>query len=163
MRNSFRFGVALIFAMGVLLAPSARCLAADKSKADEEAAAEKVEKELALSPEQKDKLKALREDLRAKQVAITNDLRAAKGSLQKELESPTPDRKRADSLVADINKLQSQMLSLRVEQVFSMRAILTPEQYQTLLKAREKRRQDMKTRVQQGGSAKTLPKAKPGK
>jgi Spy/CpxP family protein refolding chaperone len=114
-----------------------------------------------LTQEQKDKLKTMREQLRSKQMAISNDLRTAKNALQKELDSANPDRKKADNLVATVNKLQSQMLALRVDQVFSMRAILTPEQYQNLLQLREKRREEMKVKVQKGKAAQPPAQAKP--
>jgi Spy/CpxP family protein refolding chaperone len=156
-----RSGIVLIFVAGMLLAPASFSMAADKSKADEEMAAASVENELSLTQEQKDKLKSMREQLRSKQTAISNDLRSAKSALQKELDSPNPDRKKADNLVATVNKLQSQMLALRVDQVFSMRAIMTPEQYQKLLQLREKRREEMKAKVQKGKGTPPPVQAKP--
>jgi Spy/CpxP family protein refolding chaperone len=161
MNRFIRSGVAVFFAAGVLSAPAPLLAAADKSKADEQAAAMAVENELVLTQEQKDKLKSLRDDMRSKQNATSNDLRVAKVAIQQELESANPDRKKADNLVASINKLQTQMLALRVDQVFSMRAILTPEQYQKLLQEREKRRQDMKVKVQQRKVATPFDKTKP--
>jgi Spy/CpxP family protein refolding chaperone len=162
MDRIIRSGIAVIFAVGVLSAPVTLFAATDKSKADEQTAATAVENELGLTQEQKDKLKDLRETMRAKQNTYSDDLRAAKASLQQELESANPDRKKADNLVASINKLQTQMLAMRVDQVFSMRAILTPEQYQKLLQQREKRRQDMKVKVQQGKPGSLVDKARPG-
>jgi len=161
MDRFIRSGIALIFAAGVLSAPAPLFAAADKSKADERAAAVAVENELGLTPEQKDKLKALREELRSKQDTLRNDLRVAKVALQKELESANPDRKKSDNLVASIDKLQTQMLVSRVDQIFSMRAILTPEQYQKLVQQREKRRQEMKVKVQQGKGPTSSDKVKP--
>ena len=161
MNRIIRSGIAAIFAAGVLSAPAPLLAAADKSKADEQAAAIAVENELGLSPEQKDKLKALRDDMRSKQNNLRNDLRVAKLALQQELESINPDRKKADNLVESINKLQTQMLALRVDQVFSMHAILTPEQYEKLVQQREKRKQDMKVKVQQGKGATFSDKANP--
>jgi len=149
MDRIIRSGIAIIFAAGVLSAPTPLFAATDKSKTDEQTAATAVENELGLTQEQKDKLKNLRDDLRAKQNTYSDDLRVAKTSLQQELESANPDRKKADNLVVSINKIQTQMLALRVDQVFAMRTILTPEQYQKLLQQREKRRQEMKVKVQQ--------------
>jgi Spy/CpxP family protein refolding chaperone len=161
MYHGIRSGIMTMLIAGMLLAPASLSLAAEKSKGDEEAAAASVENELSLTQEQRDKLKALREELRSKQVTISNDLRVAKSALQKELDSANTDRRKADNLVATVNKLQSQMLALRVDQVFSMRAIMTPEQYGKLLQMREERRQEMKAKVQKGKVLKPAAQARP--
>jgi Spy/CpxP family protein refolding chaperone len=161
MRNLVHPGAVGILCTGFLLASLSVCAAASSTKSDEEKAFAALESELSLTQEQKDKLKAMREELRAKNITISADLRAAKNSLQKELDSPDPDRKKADNLVATINKLQAQTLASRVDHVFAMRAILAPEQYQKLLQARDKRRQQMKAKVQQGKAAQPPAKSKP--
>jgi Spy/CpxP family protein refolding chaperone len=161
MERVIRSLIGVVFAAGVLFAPATLLAATDKTKADDQAAAVAVENELSLTQEQKDKLKSLRDNLNTKQNTLREDLRVAKVALQKELDSANPDRKKADNLVAAINKSQTQMLALRVDQVFSMRAILTPEQYGKLIQQREKRRQEMKVKVQQGKPAKSSDKAKP--
>jgi periplasmic protein CpxP/Spy len=149
MKGFISWVVSLIFCAGIFWAPVPSFAEPGKGISEKQAAAEAaVEDELGLTPEQKDKLKALREDARAKQAGLADDLRNAKSALQKELDSPSPDRKRADNLVASVNKLQSQILAARVDQVFAMRAILTPEQYQKLVQIREERRKEMKARLQ---------------
>jgi Spy/CpxP family protein refolding chaperone len=161
MYYSIRSGIILMLIAGTLLIPASLSMAAEKSKADDEAAASSVENELSLTQDQRDKLKDLREKLRSKQAEVSNDLRINKGALQKELDSANPDRKKADNLVAAVNKSQSQMLILHVDQVFSMRAILMPEQYQKLLQMRDKRREEMKARVQKGKVVKPAAPANP--
>jgi Spy/CpxP family protein refolding chaperone len=145
MRGVMRIGLSVMFVVGILMTAHTALAASNKNDSANMAVA--VENELGLTPEQQTKLQNLRTEFSAKQVKLQDDLRIAKASLQKELDSANPDRKKSDTLVASVNKLQAQVLSVRVDHVFAMRAILTPEQYQKLVQLREQKRQERKAKA----------------
>jgi len=119
-------------------------VAAPAAGMDEKMAAEeqKTEAELGLNPEQRQKMQALRQESQAKQKALMDELRSKRASLKDELESDNPNRGKVDGLVADVKALQGKMLDNRIDQVFKMRATLTPEQYQKLKELRKKHQAD---------------------
>ncbi len=108
------------------------------------------EKKLGLSPEQQAQMKAVRESFRAKQQALRGQIKAKHEALRQELDSNTPDRTKAEAILKDINSLQAQIGSNRIEEIFQIRAILTPEQFKKLKEFREKRRTNMQEGMQKG-------------
>jgi len=118
-----------------VVAASSTSTEKDKILAEEQ----KIEKALGVTPEQRQKMKELRQASQAKQKALADELKAKKSALREELEGPKPNRSKISGLVADVKALQGKMLDDRVEQIFQMREILTPEQYKKLKELRAER------------------------
>lgn len=105
------------------------------------------EKAAGLSQEQRDKMKALREEFRGKQKASWEQIKARREDLRKELDSTNPDRGKAEALAKEINDLQGQAAISRIDEVFKLRSILTPEQFQKLRDFHQKNREKMKDKM----------------
>ena len=105
---------------------------------------EKMEKELGLSVEQREKMKALREEFSGKQRDLGDQVKAKRDALRAELDGEDPDRVKVTALVGDVSDLQKQMMINRMDNVFKVREILTPEQFKKLREARAKRMEERK-------------------
>jgi Spy/CpxP family protein refolding chaperone len=114
---------------------------------------EKDEQELGLSPEQRQKMKDLRQEVQAKQSALRKELDTKRAALKTELESDNPNRGKVDGFVADLKALQGKTLDNRIDLIFKMRAILTPDQYKKLKALRQKHQAE-------GGGMKAKPREK---
>ena len=91
---------------------------------------EKFIKELGLTPEQEEQIKALRSGQKEKRGELWVKIQAKRLELKEELEKPTTDRARIDSIVTELKALMAEKLDQRVEGILSMKKILTPEQYE---------------------------------
>jgi len=107
------------------------------------------EKAAGVTQEQHDKMKALREEFRAKQKVLMDQIKTKREALRKELDSPTPDRAKANTLAKEINDLQGQAATNRIDEVFKLRTILTPEQFQKLQEFHEKNMEKMKDKMKE--------------
>jgi Spy/CpxP family protein refolding chaperone len=111
----------------------------------------RIEKELGITPEQSEKMRTMRQEFVAKQQALGNELKVKKDELGAELNSDAPNRGKVDGMLADIKALQGKALDNRVDQVFLMREVLTPEQYAKFKNMRQNMQQGSGT---VGGDAK---------
>ncbi len=152
MKDVVRFGK-MVLLSAVLMVGMSPAFAAEKAAVP--AAPAVVENELGLTPEQQAKIKTLREDFRTRQDAMVNDLKMARAALQHELDSVSPSRKKADELALTVTKEQTQLLTSRIDHVFALRAVLTPEQYQKLIQIRDKHKDEVKAK---GGKTKKTKK-----
>ena len=91
---------------------------------------EKFIKELGLTPEQEEQIKNLRKEKKEKRGELWIKIQAQRLELKEELEKPTTDRARIDSIIAELNVLMAEKLEQRVEGILSMKETLTPEQYE---------------------------------
>ena len=91
---------------------------------------EKFIKELGLTPEQEEQIKNLRKEKKEKRGELWIKIQAQRLELKEELEKPTTDRARIDSIVTELKALMAEKLDQRVEGILSMKKILTPEQYE---------------------------------
>ena len=108
------------------------------------------EKSLGLNPDQQAKMKALREGFRAKQQALREQIKAKYEALRLELDSNTPDRAKAESILKEINSLQAQMGGNRIDEIFQVRGILTPEQFQKLREFPDKNKAKREEKMKNG-------------
>ena len=116
----------------------------------EQARWQEEENSLGLSEEQRAKMKTVREQAKEKQDAFRTQLKAKHEALGQELDAQKPDRAKAEAIVMELGALEQQMGLDRVDMIFQIRAILTPEQYQKLQALHEKRRAEMKQQQQAG-------------
>jgi Spy/CpxP family protein refolding chaperone len=96
------------------------------------------EKAAGISQEQREKMKALREEFQKKQKPLREQIKAKHEALRQELDSANPDRAKAETIAKEMNDLQGQAASNRIDEVFKLRTILTPEQFQKLREFHEK-------------------------
>ncbi len=90
---------------------------------------ERVIKELNLSKEQQDKLAEHRKAHRESMMKLRAALKEERLKLQEELKNPDFTEATVRPLVEEIKALQSEMIDLRVDGVFAVKDILTPEQF----------------------------------
>ena len=117
-----------------------------------------IEAQLELSPEQSDRLATLKEKYAVEQGVISDALKTKRTAIVTALDAAAPDRKKVDAIVADINQLSAQEMGKRIDQVFAIRAILTPEQNQKLLQLIKEKRDAAK--ADSGKATKGAPKGK---
>lgn len=86
-------------------------------------------KELNLTPEQKEKLTAQREAKKNNNKAAREELKTKMQALQEEIAKPGTTRADVNGLVDQVSALKGQMFSQKIDGVFAMKEILTPEQF----------------------------------
>jgi len=94
---------------------------------------------MGLSAEQNEKLMKQREEFKAK----VKDLRSSgiqkRSELKKELEKEKADKAKVDSLVEEIKNIMGEQLRRRVDSIFAIEQVLTPEQSNILRDYNNKR------------------------
>ncbi len=91
-----------------------------------------VIKELNLTPEQQQKIADQRTQEKEQAQAIQQKLAATRSRLHQELEQASPDKAKVYSLLGEMKELTGKRMEQRVERIFSLKEILTPEQFKTL-------------------------------
>lgn len=97
-----------------------------------------MDDKLGLTADQRTKMKTLRDEMRAKQESLREQVKEKRGALRQELDSTNPDRNKANALVNEITSIETQLAQNHVDQVFKVREILTPEQFQRMREFHEK-------------------------
>ena len=101
-------------------------------------------KELNLTKEQKEKLKAQREGKMAEHKALREQMKAKMEALHAEIAKPGTTRESVNGLVGEVTALKGQMFAQRIDSVFAMKAVLTPEQFAKMQAHREEKMKDKK-------------------
>ncbi len=86
-------------------------------------------KDLNLTPEQKEKLKAQREAKKENNKAAREQLKAKMQALHEAISKPGTTRADVNGLVGEVNAIKGQMFSQKIDGLFAMKEILTPEQF----------------------------------
>jgi Spy/CpxP family protein refolding chaperone len=112
---------------------------------------ESIFKELNLTPEQKKKL----EDNRMAQDQELSRLRAAMKEkhrkLQQELNKPDVTRAAVEPLVREIKSLQDKLIDHRINGIFAVKTILTPEQFVNFNQIMKKQMKERKGHSEDSG------------
>ncbi len=111
-------------------------------------------KELNLTAEQKEKLKAQREGKKDERKALREQMKTKMQALHEAISKPATKRADVNGLVGEVNAIKGQMFAQKIDGIFAMKEVLTPEQFakmQAQHKARMDKMQDGKGR-HQGGS-----------
>jgi len=93
---------------------------------------------LNLTPEQKEQIQKQHSLNRQKWSGLRDSIRAKRLELKQELEKPTIDKGRVDNIVAEIKILMGEQFQQRVDDIISMKQILTPDQFKKLEEGRNK-------------------------
>jgi len=89
---------------------------------------ESMKKDLGLTAEQDAKLKAGREAYRTESKALHDAIKAKKDELKAAIAKPGATRAQVEPMVAELKALESQRVDRKVDGIFAVKAILTPEQ-----------------------------------
>ena len=88
---------------------------------------------LDLTPEQKEKLKALQDPtLQEPNKVITEQMKIKMQALYKAAAEPGAMRADVSDLIEELSALYAKMLSYKMDRLFSMKEILTPEQFEKM-------------------------------
>ena len=146
MKTMIRVGLMAAVVGAILLSASGLYAGQDwntpEGEAKKEAHFKKMTEELGLNPEQKTALDKDREEFAAKSKDLKNKMHAAKSNLKEELDKPTPDKGRVDSLIAELKNLAGQQIQYRVDKVMATKQILTPEQFSKMKSSMDKGKHD---------------------
>jgi len=91
-----------------------------------------VFKELNLSPAQQQKIADQKNQEKEQSQALRQKMALVRSQLKQELDQPTPDKAKVYSLIGEMKELIGKRMGQRVERIFSLKEILTPEQFQLL-------------------------------
>lgn len=91
-----------------------------------------IARKLGLTPEQDRILNEAREAHRKDMSDLRSLLKEKRQALKSELAKPGVTRQQVEPIVAQVKKLQSDMVDHRIEGIFKVKSILTPEQFDKL-------------------------------
>ena len=132
------------FAIVFLALSSAYAQGQEKYHQGGEGKKEGIFKELNLTPEQKKKLEDNRKAQHQEAQKFRETLRADQEKLQAKLEDPAVTRGDVEPLVSEIKSLQAKLTDNRINGIFAVKAILTPEQFVKFNQLVEKQMKDRK-------------------
>ena len=98
-----------------------------------------IEEALSLTPEQKEKIAAVMTVYNKEQKQLRAALGKQRDIVEKELGAMNPNRHKVEARAEDISRLQKKMQLQRIDHVFAIRDVLTPEQYKAYLELQKKR------------------------
>jgi len=107
---------------------------------------ENIFKELNLTPEQQKKLEENRKAQRQETEKLFSALKEKQAKLQEALKNPTVTRDKVEPLVNEMKSLQAQLVDHRIDGIFAVREILTPEEFAKFQQIMEKRGEGRKGR-----------------
>lgn len=111
--------------------------------------ADKIFKELNLTAEQKDKLKQNRKEQQEKMKDLGTQLMKKQAELRDKLDSPDVSRASVEPIAAELKALQAKMFDYRIDGIFAVKEILTPEQFAKFQEKVKGKKEDRKEQRRQ--------------
>jgi Spy/CpxP family protein refolding chaperone len=111
---------------------------------------ESIFKELNLTPEQQKKLAENRRAQGEEMASLRASIKEKQDKLQGELKNPAVTREKVEPLVNEIKSLQARLIDHRVNGIFAVKKILTPEQLVKFEQMMEKGHKDKKGHARDG-------------
>jgi Spy/CpxP family protein refolding chaperone len=111
-------------------------------KAKKEAHHQKMMDELGLTPDQASKIKNIREQNHSQAKSIHDQLQDKRRDLMEYMSSDNADPGKAKAMQQEIDQLQNQLSTLRMNTWFEMKKNLTPEQLTKMQALREQHKQN---------------------
>ena len=105
--------------------------------------------ELEITPEQQKEIKASREQFKEKSKVVHEKLRDAMKELHEGLGEADVDKRKVRKTAVTINKLQGQLLDLRIDGILAVKEILTDEQYEQLQAKKKKAKEFFKKKMEE--------------
>lgn len=123
-----------------------------------------------VTPEQMQQFKAIREGARAEAQALQQQIRQKRQALMQYVQSPDANEAQAMAMNRELNAMTARVGELRIQTVFRMKEVMTPEQFDQFVRQREQARgrimDQMQGRMQQrregGGGFQGGPRQQPG-
>jgi len=112
-------------------------------------------KGLNLTQEQKEKLKAQREAKKESGKALRDQMKTKMQALHEAIAKPGTTRADVNGLLSEVNELKGQMFAQMVDGIFSLKEVLTPEQF---AKMQEQHKEWMSKKHEGGGGKNHGPK-----
>lgn len=103
-----------------------------------------MKKELGLTADQEKKLDAGKEAHRKEMKALHDAMDARKDELKKAIAKPGATRAMVEPIVNELKVLEARKVEKRVDGIFEVKAVLTPEQFAKLEAMEEKRMKEWK-------------------
>jgi len=135
--RSIAVAVAVLFIAGNAFAEWGCASSQGKGKCDK--AKTSIAKELGLTADQEKSLEAQKASHREAMKSSFTALKEKKRQLQEAIVKPGSTKEQVEPLLGEVKKMQSDLADKRVEGVFAVKAILTPEQFAKLETLKEKR------------------------
>jgi Spy/CpxP family protein refolding chaperone len=111
-------------------------------QAQKDAHHQKMMDELGLTPDQASKIKTIREQNHSQAKSLHDQLQGKRQSLMEYMSSDSADPAKAKAMQQDIDQLQGQLSTLRMNTWFEMKKNLTPEQLSKMQALREQHHQN---------------------
>ena len=105
-------------------------------------------KELNLTEEQQGQLEQNRKAQRQEMQKLHEAMKAKHAALQEALKNPAVTREDVQPIANEIKSLQAQLIDARINGIFAVKEILTPEQFVQFQQKAEKRQGGRKNRLQ---------------
>jgi len=109
--------------------------------------AKDIFKELDLTVEQKDRLSQNRVAQQKKMKELQTQIKEKQAELTNKLSDPDVSRASVEPIATDIKSLQAKLIDYRIDEVFAMKEILTPEQYAKFQKKMKEQQEKVKERA----------------
>ena len=123
---------------------------------------EEMKKELGVTPEQDRLLENCRTKCSAEAKSAREAFKAKKEELRSAISKPGATKEGVQPIVAELKALQAKMTDARVDGIFALKEILTPEQFTKLEAMKEKRMKEWKEKHKDGGKRHKGPKPSDG-
>ena len=123
----------------------------DGSKNDGKEDKAGIFKELNLTEEQQKMMKQNRTEQRQETEELFKSIKEERAKLQQALQDPSVTKDKVELIVAKIKSLEGEMVDNRVNGIFKVKEILTPEQYAKFNEMMEKQKSERGRRFRKGG------------
>ena len=107
-----------------------------------------IMQKLNLTDEQQTQIRKLHVDFQKKQIQNEAKIRLARLDLMQMMQADKPDRSAIEKTIRDISALQTDTKLARVDQIFAIKNVLTPEQQKMAKQLLMERRSGMRGRMQ---------------
>lgn len=102
--------------------------------------------ELNLTPEQTELIRKQREENRRMMRELHQAIRSKHRELRDELDRETTDKKKVETIIADLKNLEAMRIDQRVKAITQVKEALTPEQFRKLQSLRDERQRGRRGR-----------------
>lgn len=106
-------------------------------------------KELNLTPEQRQQLEENRKAQREEMLSTRKAMEKSHAKLQEAMKDPAVTKSTVEPIVNEMKALQAKMIDGRIDGIFAVKQILTPEQFAKFQQIMEKKKEDGKERFRQ--------------
>ena len=129
--------VVAVFVAGNVFAGTECSFSGERDK--QHKAKDAITRELNLSADQQNRLEQERTAHRKAMETLENALKEKKRELQEATARPDINRQQVEPILTQIKRLQSDMTDKRVDGIFAVKGVLSPEQFAKLQSMKEKR------------------------